>query len=204
MSDKPTVFVVDDDEQARKSVCALARSMGVSAEAFASAEEFLAQYTPDRPGCLVTDYRMLGKNGLELHDELVRRRIFLPFIVLTAHARTAITVRAMQAGAVTLLDKPYADDDLWDSIGRALAEQAARQTAETKRCALRERLARLTPAERRVLVLLAEGTPNKQIAYELQVSVRTVENRRREILEKMEAGSLVELIRLWIDSGERA
>lgn len=204
MSDKPTVFVVDDDEQARKSVCALARSMGVPAEAFASAEDFLAQYTADCPGCLVTDYRMLGMNGLELHDELVRRRIFLPFIVLTAHARTALTVRAMQSGAITLLDKPYADDDLWDSISRALAEYAARQTTEAKRGELRERLARLTPAERRVLALLAEGKPNKQIAYELDLSLRTVENRRHEILAKMEATSLVELIRLWIDADERA
>jgi two-component system, LuxR family, response regulator FixJ len=204
MSDKPTVFVVDDDEQARKSVCALVRSMNVPAEAFASAEDFLAQYTADRPGCLVTDYRMVGMNGLELHEELVRRKIFLPFIVLTAHARTPLTVRAMQGGAITLLDKPYADDDLWEAIRRALVEHAAWQTAQAKCGELRERLARLTPAERHILTLLAEGKPNKQIANELDLSLRTVENRRHEILAKMEAGSLAELIRLWIDSGESA
>ena len=111
-----TVFVVDDDDLGRKSVCALVQSMGVNAESFASAEEFLDKYTDDRPGCVVTDLRMLGMSGVELQENLVRRGIFLPVIILTAFARTPVTVRAIRAGAVTVLDKPCDDDDLWNAI----------------------------------------------------------------------------------------
>lgn len=200
MSQTPTVFVVDDDEHARKSVCALVRSMGIPAEPFASAEEFLDKYAEDRPGCLVTDYRMLGMNGLELHEELVRRQVLLPFIVLTGHARTSLAVRAMRSGAVTMLDKPYADDDLWVAIRQALAVDAARRDVQVRRRELRGRLNALTSGERQVLDLLTAGKPNKQIARELQVSVRTVEHRRHEILRKTEVGSLSELFRLVIEA----
>ncbi len=200
MLQQATVFVVDDDEQARKSVCALVGSMGLQAEAFASAEEFLEKYAEDRPGCLITDYRLLGMNGLELHEELVRRHVWLPFIVLTGHARTALTVRAMQSGAVTLLDKPYADDDLWEAIRQALAADATRRDSRERSRELRGRLHALSPGERQVLDLLTAGKPNKQIAQELHVSVRTVENRRREVLRKAGAGSLSELFRLVTDA----
>jgi two-component system, LuxR family, response regulator FixJ len=202
MYHEPTVFVVDNDEPSRKSVCALVSSMGVRVEAFASAEEFLDSYTEPRPGCLVTDYCMRGMNGLELQEELARRRLSLPFIVLTAYAHTSLTVRAMQTGAVTLLDKPYAHDDLWEAIRKALADCAAQQGRRQRRRELRERLTRLTTGESRVLDLLVQGKANKQIAKELNVSVRTVESRRREILVKMEADSLPELFRLVTDAGQ--
>lgn len=201
MYDEPTVFVVDDDEQSRKSVCALVQSMGVRAEAFASAEEFLDSYSDHRPGCLVTDYCMLGMNGLELQQELARRQLALPFVVLTAHARTPLTVRAMQAGAVTLLDKPYANDDLWEAIRKALADDVARKSQQQRRLELHDRMATLTVGERLVLDLLVQGKANKQIAKELGVSVRTVESRRHEILVKMQADSLPELFRLVADAG---
>jgi len=200
MADEPTVFVVDDDDQARKSVCALVRSMGFPVESFASAEEFLVAYVEPRPGCLVTDYRLRGMNGLELREELVRRQLPLPFIVLTGYARTPLTVRAMQLGAVTLLDKPYSEDDLWEAIRKSLAEDASRRERQLRQREARDRLDTLTGGERQVLDMLIDGKPNKQIASELGVSVRTVENRRHEIFNKMGTPSLSELFRLAADA----
>jgi FixJ family two-component response regulator len=206
MCAEPTIFVVDDDEQARSSVCALVRSMGMSAESFASAEDFLNRYTPGRPGCLVTDYRMLGMSGLELQEELIRRNIALPVIVLTAYARTSVAVQAMKAGAVTMLDKPYAEDDLWDAIRKALAQGAVAQTKAARREEFRRRIAALAPSERAVMDLIVGGDANKVIANKLGVSLRTVENRRHEVLEKMHADSVAELVRMVIeaDLGEKS
>ena len=113
---EPTVFVVDDDELARSSVCALIQSIGLKAESYPSAEDFLSNYSEDRQGCLVTDLRMSGMSGVDLQEQLIQRKIFLPVIVLTAYARTPTTVRLVKAGAVSVLDKPYADDDLLDAI----------------------------------------------------------------------------------------
>lgn len=199
---EPTVFVVDDDELARKSVCALVRSMGVRAAAFASAEEFLASGVAGQPGCLVTDIRMRGMSGLELQEELRSRNISLPVIVLTAHARTPLTVRAIKAGAVTLLDKPYESEDLWDAIRGALAVDAADRAKHERLHALRARLEQLTPSERAVLDMVVAGKPNKTIAQRLDVSVRTVENRRREVLQKLQADSVAELVRMVIEAGD--
>jgi FixJ family two-component response regulator len=200
MAAETTVFVVDDDEQARKSVCALVRSMGLRAEGFSSAEEFLDAHLPHRPGCLVTDVRMLGMSGLELQEELKRRNVLLPIIVLTAYARTPMTVRAVKAGAVTVLEKPYEDDDLWDGIRKALAEDAARRARHAHRRELRLRIDRLSPSERKVMRLMVQGEPNKVIARHLDVSIRTIENRRREVFEKMQADSLAELVRMVIEA----
>lgn len=200
MAGKPTVFVVDDDEQARKSVCALVRSMGIHAESFASAEEFLDGYAERRAGCLVTDVRMLGMSGLELQEELNRRNVLLPIIVLTAYARTPLTVRAVKAGAVTVLEKPYEDDDLWDAIRRALAEDAARRARHERRQELSRRLDRLSPSERKVMEWIVQGKPNKSIAKLLDISIRTVENRRREVFEKTGAPSVAELVRMVIEA----
>ena len=120
MANEPTVFVVDDDELARTSVCMLVRSMGVRSHSFSSAEEFLDYYVPGWPGCLVTDVRMLGMSGLELQRALTARGVTLPVVVLTAYATTPLTVRAMQQGAVTLVEKPYQQDELWNAIQEAL------------------------------------------------------------------------------------
>jgi two-component system response regulator FixJ len=198
MSSEPTVFVVDDDPQARGSVCALVHSLGLRAEPFASAEQFLEHYVEGRSGCLVTDVRMLSMSGLELQEELLRRGITLPVVVLTAYARTALTVRAVKAGAVTVLEKPYHDDDLWDAIRKALAQDAAGRAEHQRRQDLRRRLEQLTPAQRQATDLIVAGKPNKVIAQELDVSVRTVEHRRREVFEAMQAGSVAELVRMVI------
>ncbi len=196
----PTVYVVDDDEQARNSVCALVQSMGLRAEAFASGEDFLAHDHTAGPGCLVVDVRMLGMSGLELQEELNRRSVLLPVIVLTAYARTPLTVRAIKAGAVTLLEKPYEEDDLWNAIRRALAQDSARRSEHERRREIRRRAEELTPAERRVMEMIVQGKPNKSIARQLDVSVRTVENRRREVFRKMQADSVAELVRIVIEA----
>jgi FixJ family two-component response regulator len=201
MCREPTVFVVDDDDLARKSVCALVQSMGVNAESFASAEEFLDKYAKDRPGCLVTDLRMLGLSGVELQETLARRGILLPVIILTAYARTPVTVRAIQAGAITVLDKPCDDNDLWDAIRRALLQGETARAEQAQRQAIRLRLAQLAPQERQVLDMTLAGAAIKAIAAKLGVSERTVAARRRELLAKMQANSTADPIRLATQAG---
>ncbi len=198
MSVEPVVHVVDDDPLARSSVCALVRSMGVAVCPHDSAEAFLAAYQPGSPGCLVTDFRMRGMSGVELQQELINRGTFLPVIVITAFARTAMTVEVVQKGAVTVLEKPYADDDLWDGIRKALEYDREQRADHQRTTASRHRLETLTESEREVLKLVMEGLPNKQIANSLDVSIRTVENRRAAIFEKTGTESLAELIRLKI------
>lgn len=195
MPDETTVYIVDDDPDARDSVQALVSSMGIRAESFASAEEFLESFRVGDPGCLVTDVRMLGMSGLELQDELKKRNTFLPVIVLTAYARTATTVRAVKAGAVTLLEKPYEEDDLWDAIRRALAEDGSNRARHEYLNDIRMRLARLTPAERQVMDLIVEGMPNKAIAARLDVSLRTVEAHRQAVFRRMEVDSVAALVK---------
>lgn len=194
------IYVVDDDELARGSVCALVTSMGLESKSFSSAEDFLTFYTTDKPGCLVTDIRMLGMSGLELQSELSDMGSLLPVIVLTAFATTPVTVQAIQRGAITLLDKPYLEDDLWNAIRKALAQDARKRVEEARRQAIRERINELTPSERSVLSFVVAGKPNKVIANRLDVSVRTVENRRSEIYTKLQADSVVDLVRMVIEA----
>jgi two-component system, LuxR family, response regulator FixJ len=195
---EPTVFVVDDDESSRKSVCALVRSLGLRAEAYCSAEEFLAGDVSGRPGCLVTDIRMGGMSGLDLQDRLAERGIRLPVIVLTAYPKTRSTVRAMKAGALTLLEKPYDEEELWDAIRKALAMEAAGRAEEQLRRDIRENAALLTQAEKAVMSLIVQGKPNKLIAKQLNLSIRTVESRRHDVFAKMKVDSVAELVRLAI------
>ncbi len=196
MFESSTVFVVDDDDQARNSVCALIQSMNLSAESFASGEEFLAAYTVDQPGCLVTDLRMLGMSGLELQEELINRGITLPVIVITAHPRTPLTVRAMRHGAVTLLEKPYEDNDLWDAIREAIARDQTQRADSLKRQEVLGKIESLNDKERTVMDLIVEGLANKVIAKRLDVSIRTVESRRHDVFEKMGADSLADLVKM--------
>jgi FixJ family two-component response regulator len=201
MPTEPTVFVVDDQEQARKSVCALVRSMGVRGEAFSSGEEFLRRYVRDEPGCLVTDVRMLGMSGLELQQKLAAEMVRLPVIVMTAYPATRVVVRAMAAGAITLLEKPYEEEELWDAIRRALAKDAAQRAGLERQREVQLRASQLTPEERRVMNMIVSGMPNKTIAKRLDVSLRTVENRRREVFAKMGVDSVAGLVRLVIEGG---
>jgi two-component system, LuxR family, response regulator FixJ len=201
MSEQPTVFVIDDDGPARDSVCLLVRSMGIRALAFESAEQFLQGFDSGCPGCVITDVRMPGLSGVQLQEVLLEKSIGIPVIVLTGYASTPLTVRAMKNGAVTLLDKPYQDNDLWDAVRNALTRDATYRQRSVRMREIREKLDRLTSKEVSVLNLILKGRPNKLMAAELKVSERTVENRRREIFQKSETNSVAELVRLAIEAG---
>lgn len=203
MNDDAVVYVVDDDAASREAVASLVGEMNVQARAFGSAEEFLAAYDGARPACLVTDVRMIQMSGLELQEELARRGHHLATVVLTAYAETPVTVRAMKNGAVTLLEKPCRDLELWDAIRRALAEDVQNLEHDERRAEAARRLADLTPSEQEVLTMVAQGEPNKAIATQLDISVRTVEVRRQSIFAKTGAGSVAELVRLTIEASEQ-
>ena len=189
-----TVFVVDDDEAGRDSVRCLVEPMGVEVGLFASAEEFLDAYDPSQPGCLVTDLKMLGMSGLELQHELNRQGINIPTIVMSAYADVSVAVRAMQQGALTLLEKPCRGMELWDAIQKALdVDQETREENERRR-EIEERLQTLTTQEREILESIVEGMPNKAIAKNLDISLRTVEARRKSIFQKMKTHSVAELV----------
>jgi FixJ family two-component response regulator len=196
MFENATVYIVDDDQQARESVSALVRSMGLNTELFSSAEEFLEQVDKDDRGCVITDLRMLGMSGVELQDALRQREIRLPVILITAYPRTSITVRAMKHGAITLLEKPYEDDDLWDAVRDGLQLDEQQRDKQDRLLEIRKRLELLSDKEHEVIDMMVEGTANKVIAKRLDVSIRTVENRRHDIFEKMQAQSLAELVRM--------
>ena len=189
-----TVYVVDDDSELRHSVCALLESMGCDCRGFALGEEFLAQCSISDRGVVVVDLRMPGMSGLDVQEEMGRRKIRMPLIILTAHARTATTVRAMQAGAVTMIDKPYHDDELWDAVRAALAREDADWEHQQRLAQIHRRWEMLTQEEMVVLDLLLEGKQNKSIARELNLSLRTVEKRRHEVFAKMEVESIAELV----------
>jgi len=195
------VFVVDDDADARDSLCALLESAGVASEAHESARAFLNAYQPGRPACLIADIRMPDMDGLELQEELNRRNAGLPVIVVTGHADVPLAVRAMKAGAVDLIEKPFDDTLLLASVTRALAQaHGAREQAAVIEAA-KTRIASLSVRERQVLELLVAGQPNKIIAFELDISPRTVEIHRAHVMEKMEAKSLSDLVRAAIAAG---
>ncbi len=196
MKDQPVIFVVDDDDQARKAVMVLVGAMGVETRGYPSAEEFLANYDGRRPACLVTDVRMLGMSGLELQEELLRRGASIPVIVLTAFATTPAAVRAMKNGAVTMLEKPCRDDELWEAVRDGLAADR-RAIAEGQSLEeIRRRLTTLSAKEHEVLTYITAGDANKVVARKMGVSVRTVEIHRRGVFQKMGADSLAELVRM--------
>ena len=196
----PVVYVVDDDLHARESVCALVQSMGVNSVGYQSAEAFLADYDPEQSGCVVTDLRMKGMSGVELQKQLIHLECTLPVILMTAYAKTPVTVEVIKKGAVTVLEKPYDDDDLWTAIRNALQQERETRNESIRRRELRDRLTRLTPSEREVLDRIVDGKANKKIAAEIGVSLRTVENRRHEVFEKMGANSVADLVKVVLEA----
>tara|TARA_R110002072_G_scaffold302999_1_gene490983 strand:- start:189 stop:830 length:642 start_codon:yes stop_codon:yes gene_type:complete len=189
---EPAVFVVDDDSRSRESVQAMVGSMNLKAHTFASAEEFLDRYSGE-PGCLVTDLRMPGRNAVELIDALRERGFHLPAIVITAYADVPVTVEAMQRGAITLLEKPYRGNDLWNAIRFAIQQATESQERFEERRAIQARLDQLTAQEKSVMGLVIDGAPSKTIARRLDMGIRTVEARRRSILDKMHVDSFTRL-----------
>jgi FixJ family two-component response regulator len=190
------VFVVDDDAPLRESLKNLIRSVGLRVEAFASAQEFLRTKRPDLAGCLVLDVRLPGLSGLDLQKRIAEAEMEIPIIFITGHGDIPMTVQAMKAGAVEFLTKPFRDQDLLDAIQRALERDRKARERRAEIEALRRRFDSLTPREREVMGLVVTGLLNKQVAGELGTSETTVKIHRHQVMEKMGAGSLVELVRM--------
>jgi len=195
MMTEATVFVVDDNLGVRNSLRALLESAGLAVEAYASGAEFLAAYSPERPGCLVLDIRLRQGNGLDLQDELLRRRVSLPIIVLTGYGNVPASVRALKAGALDFLQKPAAPKLLLERILAALEHDRQARIVTDERAVVRRRLAELTPREGEVMELLVAGKSSKEIAAAMRVSIRTVEGHRRAVFSKMEVSSAAQLVR---------
>jgi FixJ family two-component response regulator len=194
MTGEATVFVVDDNPGVLKALRALLESAGLAVETYASAEEFLAVYDPKRPGCLVLDVRLRQNSGLDLQDDLRRRKAILPIIILTGHGNVPTSVRALKAGAVDFLQKPAPPKLLLERIRAALDNDHQARAVTTERAVVLDRLARLTPREREVMELLVAGKTSKEIAVAMNVSVRTVEGHRRMVLSKMNVSSAAQLV----------
>jgi FixJ family two-component response regulator len=193
---EPTVFIVDDDHAVRRFLCGLIVSIDVPVESYASARDFLDSYEPGRAGCLLLDIRMPGMSGLELQQELDRRAIDLPVIILTGHGNVQVAVNAMKAGAVDFIEKPFNNELLLDRVQRALSEGVKAREARLGQEAIRDRMARLTPRERQVLERVIAGDTNKGVARRLGISEKTVELHRSRVMEKMQAGSLATLVKM--------
>jgi len=193
---KATVFVVDDDQAMRNSLKWLIESVGVQVESFSSADDFLAQYHPGRAGCLVLDVRMPGMSGLDLQEYLLQKNIRIPVVIITGHGDVPMAVRAMKGGAVDFIEKPFNDEVLLDAIRRAIAFEEQQRSHHSEHLQIQERLAHLTPREHEVMVMVTEGKSNKEIANSLGVSAKTIEAHRARVMEKMQAGSLAELVRM--------
>ena len=190
------VFVIDDDPSIREAITSLIQSVGMSVQAFGSAKEFMARSRPNAPACLVLDVRMPGLSGLELQRELTDAGISIPVIFITGHGDIPMSVRAMKAGAVEFLTKPFRDQDLLDAIEQAIDRDRELRKQQAGIADLRDRFERLTPREREVMELVVAGLLNKQIAVRLGISEITVKLHRHQVMEKMKADSLADLVRM--------
>ncbi len=195
---KAIVCVVDDDQAMRNSLKWLIESVGMQVESFSSADEFLLHYQPGRTGCLVLDVRMPGMSGLDLQDHLAANNIRIPIVIITGHGDVPMAVRAMKRGAIDFIEKPFNDEVLLDAIRRAIAFEEQQRSHHTENLQIKERLSQLTPREHEVMEMVTEGMSNKEIANALGVSAKTVEAHRARVMEKMQAGSLAELVRMVI------
>jgi FixJ family two-component response regulator len=196
MDAEAMVFVVEDDAPMRESLKNLIRSVGLRAEAFASAQEFLRSPCPEVPGCLVLDVRLPGLSGLDLQQRLAESAIDIPIIFITGHGDIPMTVQAMKAGAMEFLTKPFRDQEVLDAIQHALARDRQAREWRAQSDALRRRYGALTPRERDVLARVVAGLLNKQIAGELGTSEASVKVHRQHVMAKMGAGSLAALVRM--------
>ena len=193
---KPTVVVIDDDPEVREALQGLLRTVGLRAELFASVTDFLNSSRPDLPGCLVLDVRLPGRSGLEFQNDLAKAQVRLPIIFVTGYGDIPMSVRAMKAGAVEFLTKPIRPQELLDAIHRAIEQDRARRDREQVIGDLRARLETLTRREREVMALAVAGRLNKQIAAEIGLSEATVKLHRGQVMRKMGARSVVDLVRM--------
>ena len=190
------VFVVDDDPSVRSAIERLIGTVGLQVQLFGSAREFLASKLPDLPSCLVLDIRLPGISGLALQRQLAETNVKIPIIFITSHRDVPMTVRAMKAGAVEFLTKPFHDQDLLDAIHLAIEKDRARRQQDSEIAALQERFQSLSPREREVVVMVVSGMLNKQIAAQLGTAENTVKVHRSRAMEKMRADSLADLVKM--------
>jgi RNA polymerase sigma factor (sigma-70 family) len=196
MTGAPVVFVVDDDPSVRSSLKFLLSTVGLHVESFASADTFLHNNPPDAPSCLVLDVRLPGLSGLDFQRELAARKIYIPIVFLTGHGDIPMSVRAIKAGAVEFLTKPFRDQDLLDAVRIALERDRARREQDEDAMILQRRFDSLTSREQEVISMVVSGMLNKQIADQLGTAESTVKVQRSRAMEKMQAESLVDLIRM--------
>jgi RNA polymerase sigma factor (sigma-70 family) len=196
MTAAPSVFVIDDDPSVRSSLKFLLSTVGLQAETFDSAATFLHKKRPDVPSCLVLDVRLPGLSGIDFQCELAARNILIPIVFLTGHGDIPMSVRAMKAGAVEFLTKPFRDQDLLDAVRVAIDRDRARREQETETAAIRQRFECLTSREQEVVSMVVSGMLNKQIAAELGTAESTVKVQRSRAMEKMQADSLAHLIKM--------
>jgi len=194
-TENPIIYIVDDNDDICETLELLFESVDLGAKSFGSAGEFLDAYPMGQPGCLIADVRMPGMSGLELQEEMVKRSIDLPVIIITGYGDVEMAVNAMKAGAADFIEKPYKEQELLDRVHKAINQNAEKRQESNEKQKAREGLAQLTPRERQVLDFVVDGEPNKRIAYHLGLSEKTIEFHRANIMKKLEATSLAELIR---------
>jgi FixJ family two-component response regulator len=194
--DRPAVFVIDDDPSIRRSLDTLLRSVALDVHLFSSAQEFMHAKRPETPGCLVLDIRLPGMSGLAFQEELAKAGVALPIIFITGHGDVPMTVRAMKAGAAEFLTKPFDDQVLLDAIYAAIERDRARRRDTASLADLKARYGELTEREREVMQLVVTGRANKQIAAELGLGLVTVKVHRGQVMRKMQARSVAELVRM--------
>jgi RNA polymerase sigma factor (sigma-70 family) len=194
----PTVFVVDDDAEVRNALKLLFESVGLPVICYASALEYLDAFDANLPGCLVVDIRMPGMSGLDMQEKLAEQPIHPPVIIITGHGDVPMAVRAVQAGAVDFIEKPFRDQILLDSVHRAIEKDAERRGEASRQSEIHEHLNALTPREREVLDLVISGMRNKNISEKLGITLSTVEAHRSRVMEKMQADSLSHLMRMML------
>jgi FixJ family two-component response regulator len=195
-SNEDVVLVIEDDEMLRQALVRLFRSVGLRAVVHGSAAEFLGSALPDAPCCLLLDVRLPGVSGLDLQEELARRQIGIPIVFMTGHGDIPMSVEAMKAGAVDFLTKPFRDQDMLHAVTKAIARDRERREHERSQAGLRARFAALTPREQEIMTLVTRGLMNKQVAGEVGLSEITVKIHRGNVMRKMAAKTLADLVRM--------
>jgi len=198
MNKEPIVFIIDDDDEVREAIAFLMESVGLQAETYSSAEIFSDNFDISRPGCIILDIRMKGMSGLMLQEHLAQQTIYPPIIFITGHGDVPMAVQAIKAGAIDFIQKPFNDQVLLESVYRAIEADEKQRGQARQNAEIREKLEMLTPREREVMDLVVKGSRNKIIANELHISQSTVEVHRSRAMEKMEAKSLSDLMRIML------